>query len=160
MKLPTAIALSLVVASTSLADKVTLTYKQLMDLSNALNALDGYTKVVDGKPIGAAYDFSGRTRLAIGTDITAVKGAFAKYREALAPDAKADGIITLPNDTYDTSRAKPDQLIHFSLKFNEVASIPTTIELTKIETQDLKLEEPTSNPIPGSVLSALVPIIK
>lgn len=140
----------------ALADVVKLKHAQLQELSIALSALDGAQKVVPqgeapAKVVHVAYEFGGKTRLAIARNLSALRRTLEEYEATR---------VQLLNQV---SNGQPDKVqgdTALSAKFYELwrqaTAEPAKIDLTLIKTDDLRLD---ANAIPGSILSALTPVL-
>lgn len=138
----------------TLASAASITVSQALELRAGLQALDGQSQVVPqgdapAKVVAIPYKFSGDARWKIAGALTALKPlleTFETNRTALAKSTGAD--VDPKNEVKGLAFATA---IKQDLLRKEEVKLPT---LTRA---DLNL---TDNPIPGSVLDALSPIIQ
>lgn len=140
------------------ASEPKLTVAQEINLSNALAALDGHNVIprVNGQDQAAAnvaYDFSGDVRWKIRDDLQALQpkvDAWQKVSRDILKDVSG-GSMVIP--VSDLGR----QAIYTS-KITEASETidPSPPKLQFLSRADLNLN---SNPIPGSVLNLLAPIL-
>jgi hypothetical protein len=130
-----------------------MTVEQVVYLSDALSKLDRYDAVCkDGgseKACQKLYNFGPGARWTISLDLAEAKRISAAYylaRNALVAQY-ADGGNKVPDDKFQKFQAD-DRLI---------LDKPADVSFGMLRRDDLKLDE---NPIPPSVLAALVPIIE
>ena len=144
-------ALALFIIAASIAPAATiikLNFPQVQDLTKALVSLDGSTRLdKDNAAVQIAYDFKGKTRLAIAKDIKALSDAEASFVAAWKAYLKGAGITDESKET-DAQKAKVVELL----------STPTDVEVTLLDPDELVGKD--SNPIPPSVLTRLDPILK
>lgn len=152
------ILLFVALASGLNAESLKLKYAQLAELGSALTALDGAQRVVpqgEDKPaavVFTAYEFSGKTRLAIARNVGALKAplqAFEDTRQALLKQVSPGAPEKVAGD--------PDLVAKFALLWAEATKDPVTVDLTKLSEDELKLD---ANAVPPSILTALLPILK
>jgi hypothetical protein len=126
-----------------------LTVEQALNISAALRALDTYeAKDKDGKSYAAPYTFSGVTRMAIAVDLEKTSAVLKTYQATLNEVIKtmSGGTGTVPGN----------KMADYNVEVLKMLAAPAGVSLTRIKQADLKLDE---NPIPGSVLGLLLPII-
>jgi hypothetical protein len=138
---------------------MTLTNKQILSLSDAINALDGQsvTQIVDGKPVAVAriprLTHSGRWALARNAGKLGVAvGDFNRARSALIKQhSGGDGAISPAHPAFNA----------FAEDFELLNRQDVELELDKISLADLCLEqnESAGNGIPIGVLAVLSPLI-
>ena len=132
--------------SASASDKIKGDFAHLQVIENALSALDGTVKLdKDNAQVRIAYDFTGKTRLAIAFDLGRVHEAIQTYREAVQSYMKGSNLS-------DMSKATPEQVA----KVNEICAAPTEVQVRKIDEAELRAD---ANAFPPSVLTALDPLI-
>jgi hypothetical protein len=156
-----AVALLAAVSAAQAKDTVKLTFAQIRDLigyqapdgkavPGALALLDGSTRLdKDNAQVQIAYQFKGSVRFAISRDIAALSDAQKTIITSWQTYLKGAGITDESKET-DAQRA-------------QVASILTTpidVDITKFSEDDLVPKDSDINPIPPSVLTRLLPIIK
>lgn len=141
----------------SLAENKVLTVNQSLQALSALRALDGRDVIAkkDGQEtiIRQPWEFqSGPLRLAIATDISLLTQI-----EQQSERARVDIINSVSKGA---GRVEPNtpEYAQFLKQWTEVIDAPAPISgsLTRIKAKDLRLDV---NEIPGSTLSALVPIL-
>lgn len=118
----------------------------------ALSALDGRRRVVkDGgeeKIVFEPYTFTGATRMAIARNIASLQAEQKSYEEA------RNGLIKQMSGGGDT--VPSDKVTEFTQEVEKLL-YSDSISLKSISESDLNL---TVNPIPSSVIAALLPIIE
>lgn len=138
------------------ADKVKISFQDAIILNNALSALDGRERVVkDGereRVVSEPYDLGPGLRAAIGKNLTRLKAPVEIYSNAekgLRNEITKGGVIEI--------KAGSPEVELFIQKRAELLKLEESIEpLIRIKRSELKLEK---NPIPGTVLSAMDPIL-
>lgn len=126
-----------------------LTVEQALNISAALRSLDTYeAKDKDGKYYAASYTFSGVTRMAIAVDLEKTSSVLKTYQ------ATVNEVIRKLSG--GGAKVPPERMAEFNTETTKMLAAPAGISLTRIKQADLKLDE---NPIPGSVLGLLLPII-
>ncbi len=131
------------------ADNPPVTVEQALNISAGLRALDSYqARDKEGKPYASPYNFSGVTRMNIATNIDRVGAVLKTYQATLNEVIKtmSGGTGTVPGD----------KMANYNVEVLKMLAAPAGVSLAKIKEADLKLDE---NPIPGSVLGLLLPII-
>jgi hypothetical protein len=126
--------------------------REILTAAAALNALDGYTKVVkDGgldKAVTVPYEFTANVRFSIAKNIAAlgpVLRTFESSRKALIKQF-SDGGNEVPADAMAAFSEAPSELLD---RDEEVSS-------AELSQADLNLER---NPIPPSVIAGLMPLL-
>ena len=146
------------------AKPTSLTVEQAINLATALQGLDGYQQVIKGasgeSSVTQHYKFDALTLLALAHDMSALRPIIIDARTAhdkkLAelsaggPLACVDAPVTPGTAAYNQMQAEDAQ----------INASKHAVDLTQISVADLKLDPPTSNPIPPSVLAGLSPILK
>lgn len=130
-----------------------LSIEQIIQVNVGLAALDGYQKIIkDGERERIAqelYKLGGGLRLCIAKNknrIETILTAFQKARNDLIYQY-GKGTAVVPDDKAEA----------FSKDERPMLEMEHDIEISEIDVDQLKLDE---NPIPGTVLSALMPILK
>jgi hypothetical protein len=128
-----------------------LTVEQVVVVANGLAQLDGYEKVVkDGaqeKVVKVPYNFGGGLRWSIAGNLEKGRAVAKRYedsRKAVFDQMAKDGKIP----------AEKEQV--FTDELRKILDKPADIQLDHFKRDELKTQE---NPIPGSVLSLLLPIV-
>jgi len=135
--------LLLLSAVVSKADVLKLNFVEQSALIQALAALDGSSKLdASNNRVQVPYDFSGSTRLIIAKDITALRASITIVQTAVKNAGIVDGMK-------ETDAQKKT--------LEEILNTKSDVPLTKLTESDLRVDV---NPIPGTVLSSLTPIIK
>lgn len=156
----TVIALSMYLACVgAFADNGVLTVRQSLQALQGLKGLDGRQVVVkmngQDTAIMKHWDFgSGALRLAIANDLsilTQVEQTTEKARISLIKSIAKDGSLTIEPNT----REYAEFLRQWEQILDQPA--PSTGAITKINVKELKLDV---NEIPGTTLSALIPILQ
>ena len=127
----------------------TLSVEQVLNVTAALKSLDSYqAKNKDGATYPAPYNFSGVTRMNIATDLDRGSVVLKAYQTSLNEVIKglSGGTGTVPGE----------KMAEYNVEVLKMLAAPAGVSLAKIKEADLKLDE---NPIPGSVLGLLLPII-
>lgn len=133
--------------------KLTLTMAQHSSIFAALQAFDGYKKIVTDtngaeKQVDATYALT-----------PAVRWAIAKNLAALDPSQKSLNIARnaiVKNLSNGEMSVPKDKMGEFSEALNQILDREETIEYEGFSYEDLK---PETNPIPPSVIAALIPIL-
>lgn len=128
-----------------------LTLQQAIDVRAALLALDNYqAQDKDGRAIALPYKFSGPTRMAIARNLARANEAYQALQTANnALVAQFSG---------GAQQVPADKMSAYTTEINKVLQGPADVgAMVKISEADLDL---ATNPIPGSVLAALVPILE
>lgn len=148
------------ISSVVLADPVSLTVNKALELAGALQAVNaGYQKHSldkDGKDVAMQmpYVFSGLTLLSIARDEAAVD-------DAVAPAQKSAKALFDRLADPKTRTVPPEHQDEYTTQVNAIGDQTINFDFYKISTDDLKLgSDAGQNPIPPSVLAALLPIIK
>lgn len=130
-----------------------LSIEQMIQINGGLAALDGYQKIIkDGERERVAqelYKLGGGLRLSIAKNknkIEQILTAFQKARNDLVYQY-GNGSASVPDDKAEA----------FSRDERPMLEMEHDIDISAIDVDQLKLDE---NPIPGTVLSALMPILK
>ena len=149
--------LSLLLALSLHAEQIKLKASDCPELLASLNALDGSERVVDqgkeapAKVVRLSYDFAGKTRFAISRNIAALKATVQVLddtRTMLIKQA-AGGAMEIKSDEKDKQAA-------FLKLWSDALAQPVMLDLQRLKEEDLKLD---ANPIPGTVLAGLTPIL-
>jgi hypothetical protein len=118
-------------------------------IAGGLRGLDGYQKLdATGKPITEFFKLDGDIRLniAIGLNrIDAALGVFSKARQDMARSFAGD-----------TGQIPPDKQAEFVAAEQQMLAAEQEIDIPAIPKAALKLDD---NPIPGTTLSLIVPIL-
>jgi hypothetical protein len=141
-------------------EKLTLPVSQLSDLLTGLNALDGRDKVIrEGaleRVVKVEYELDAGVRLAIGRDIMALRQVM---QVGQAENQKIrSGFIAAGRLKFsvDGQRVEGEGLAEFNEKAQAILDATADCDLYKLKASDLKLEK---NPIPGTVIGSLQPIL-
>lgn len=127
-----------------------LSIEQTIGVATALKQIDTYqAKDKDGKVYAAPYNFGGTTRMAIAVNINRGDFELKNYQIAV------NGLIAQMSG--GASQVPPEKMQDFLAETTKLGNGPASVVLVRIKEADLKLDE---NPIPGSLLSLLVPIIE
>jgi len=130
-----------------------MTVQAMIDLQKGLMALDGYDKVIkDGereKTARVYYELGGGLRLLIARNLNRIE-----------PELKA--LEKARNETFmqysnGENRISPDKAVDFMKAERALLDNEVEVELIEIDQTELKLDK---NPIPGTVLSVLIPLLK
>ena len=126
--------------------------RDILVLAQALQALDGYMKIVkDGgtdKAVQVPYEFSANVRFVLAKNInsiSAVSRDFTTARDALVRQFSDNGKI--PDSAMDA----------FDAAATEILDRDEEVKLSLLSQKDLKLDR---NPVPPSVLARLMPIFE
>lgn len=158
LAIKSATVLAYLACAGALADGGVLTVRQALQALQGLRGLDGHQVIVkmngQDTAIMKSWEFnSGPLRLAIANDLgilTQVEQTTEKARTALIKSIAKDGITIEPNTAdYAKFLQEWEKLLD--------APAPLTGAITKLNAQELRLDV---NEIPGSTLSALIPILK
>lgn len=126
---------------------------EVLNLLVALRELDGYTKIVmeGGREtsVQASYVFTAATRFTLAKNIAKLQPLAKAYQDAF--NAKVKEI------SGGESKVPKEKEAQFLEELRPLQEQEEEVELTKITEADMKLEV---NPIPGSVLANLLPIIQ
>lgn len=132
-----------------------LTLKQILDASSAVKALDVYERVVrEGgteRVVREPYRFGGATRMTLARTQAALQAhsdAFDKAHNALIREL-ANGQDHIPADAAGSKQM-------FVEEIGKLLASEHPIEIAQLSEADLKLDD---NPIPPSVLTALLPLL-
>lgn len=147
-----------VTAFAASAETVKVKARDLLNLQTALTSLDGHERVLEAakdepaKVAQVPYDLSGAARLAVAFDIAEVNSAITALNSA------RDGLIKeISGGKNSIPKEDEAAIAKFSEKFGEVLDAPVDLNLRIIAVADLKLDV---NPIPGTVLAVLKPVLK
>ena len=142
------------IAPAGAAEPLRLTVEQALDLLAGLTALDGHEELVgEGKQqqkIVVPYTLGGPLRQAIFHDITATKPVAADFQ-----NARNAVVIELSKGAGKLDPGSPESA-KLALQTQAMMAQPVDLKLDRIKLADLKLD---SNPIPGTVLAQLAPIL-
>jgi hypothetical protein len=137
-----------------------LTNQQIIQLSDAIGALDGQnvTQLIEGKPVAVAriprLTHSGRWALARNAGrLESAVADFNRARSALIRQhSGGDGAISPAHPAFNA----------FAGDFEKLNQQPVELDLDRIGLADLRLEENenSGNPIPIQVLKLLAPVIQ
>lgn len=134
------------------------TIAQLYALLAAHQALDGHEKIVRDaqgeRAVTTPYTLGGLTRLALAQNISAIEGVvrgFEKVRKDLIRQHAGE---TGSFDETDEGRAA---LARCNREVATILEQEREVSLARIKSEDLRLDQ---NPIPGTVLSGLMPILQ
>jgi hypothetical protein len=138
----------------SLASAATLTVAQALELRAGATALDGQTQVVPqgespAKIVLVPYKLTGDTRWKIASVLTALKPLLDTFDSVRQSVAKSTGADVDPKNEAKAAA--------FSTEINTQLQRKDEVKLPVLTKAELNLND---NPIPGSVLAALQPIIK
>lgn len=128
-----------------------LTVSEVLALSAALSQLDAYQtgKVdKDNRAIIAPYKFSGTTLMTIAIDIEGAAVVVRSYQKSVNAliGRLSNGGVKVPDD----------KVGEFNKETTKMMDAPSGVLLARIKESELDL---ANNPIPASVLSAMLPII-
>lgn len=136
-------------AEMTTAEKDNLTVEQALNVAAGLGQLVSYDTVdKEGKPAKGYYKFSADLRFIIAINIdlgTRVQTQFRNANNEIAMQLSG-GIGAVP----------PEKKGAYDVEIAKLFAAPSRVGFVHIKLSDLKLEE---NPIPGPVLSLIVPII-
>lgn len=145
-------------ASVLSASEPRLTIAQEINLSNALAALDGHNVVPkvsgqDQPAVNVAYEFSGDVRWKIRDDLQALQpkvDAWQKVSRDILKEVSGGSMVIPVADSVRQSV--------YAAKITSASEVidPSPPKLQFLSREDLNLN---SNPIPGSVLNLLSPIL-
>jgi len=135
-----------------------LTVQQEVTLASALSALDGHTSIIkvngQDSAVNVAYTFSGDVRWKIRDDLAALQpkvDAFQKVQQDVLKEVSGGKGFIAPTDA--TGQAT------YAMKVDEAGKHvdENPPKLQTFTRADLNLND---NPIPGTVLNALAPLIQ
>lgn len=138
--------------------KMSLTYNQVLEMQQALTALDGEDRAIGSganeRVIKLPYDFSGTFLIAKFHDMTALRedlNAFdAARREIVKKHAGESGQFA------QTDGHPSEAQLRAEAEIVELAATRHDLLLVKLNLKDFNLDH---NRVPGSALSALAPLI-
>lgn len=123
-----------------------LTMTKVINLHGGLSSLDAYEKVVGDKVVKELYQLGGPLRLNIARNLNRIESevaAFQKTRNALVVEhSNGSGTVDMPA---------------FVMAERALLDSETEIDLILLKEADLSLN---INPIPGTVLAAIMPILE
>lgn len=139
-----------------MAESLSLTLREIINLNAALVALDGYIRIIKDdkgeKAVTVPYIFGGRTRSKLSQMFVLTKrfaDGYVKTRDDIIKEISGGDRIN-ENDHENVKK--------FNIESNKALDCNIMVEgIMFISFDDLKLDD---NPIPGSILAALAPIIK
>jgi hypothetical protein len=144
------LAFAFAAAAVQAKDSLKLDFFQVRDAISALSQLDGNTKLDrDNNAVRIAYDLSGRTRMAIARDLKTLREAFGVYSDAWKGYLHAQGIVDETKETEIQAKYVNDLLR---------AAVP--LQLERFDESDFVKPDDDKNPVPGTVLEALLPLLK
>lgn len=123
-----------------------------------LRAFDGYKKIVPSTNPGVPdqivivpYELSGRTRMAIAENLSALKPTIDAFEIANGNLSKSFG-----KNGADVDQKDQEAMAKYIAELTQILKRPVSVNLVKIPLADLNLDH---NPVPPSVISALAPVI-
>lgn len=126
-----------------------LSIQAASQLAGGLRGLDGYQKLTsDGKPITEYFKLDGQVRLDIAIGLNRIDGALAVFNKARQDLVR--------QNAGDTGQIPPEKMAEFVAAEQEMLNAEQEIEIPAISKAGLKLDE---NPIPGTTLSLIVPLL-
>ena len=135
-----------------------LALNSALELVAALRALDGYQRVIKSgeneQIIQASYKLDGSTRRKISKNIAVLKVEAAAFQEASSKlfQEISGGVDRLNPDILEEAF----KITQFNRENDKLLKEVIEVELLTIAAAKLQLDD---NPIPGSVLASLEPII-
>lgn len=137
-----------------MSEPIELTVTDILGVSAGLSALDGYNKVTEKETAVVSYSFDDSTRWNIGKNkriLRAELDVFEETRVAL--------IKELSPTTSNIAAESPEVQEQFNIRYKELMKRKVPLPgLLKLKKSSLLCE--SKNPIPGSVLERLIPIIE
>jgi hypothetical protein len=147
--------------------QLTITNRDVLELYSALTSLDGYPRAVGDRVITVPYEIEPKARLDIALNKAAlrpIKEAIEETRNALVTEIAGER-GEIPETVTDSATGKvvtnPDAMT-FQRRWKEVLEATTTVDLHTITQRALHVGDDTdakANPIPGTVLELLLPIL-
>ena len=139
-----------------MTEKITLTTREIVGLFNGLSALDGYECIVkDGqreRAVRENYRLGGGLRLVIAKNLHHLRAVVDPYQQA------RNALVREMANGTDEIATK--DMPEFLRREAEMLDAKHDVALVKIRANELHLgSEPNENPIPGSVLAALMPVL-
>lgn len=126
-----------------------LSIQAASNLASGLRALDGYQKLTsDGKPVTEYFKLDGDVRLNIAIGLNRLDSVLAVFNKA-----RQDVVRSFAGDT---GQIPPEKMAEFVAAEQSMLAAEQDIDLGTIPKAALRLEE---NPIPGTVLSLIVPLL-
>jgi ABC-type transporter MlaC component len=129
------------------SDTLKLNLPKTQDLIKALLALDGSTRLdKDNAQVQVGYSFPAATRIAVSHDIKALTDHQQEFLDSWKAYLKGAGIT---DETKETDAQKKE--------INDLLSTDTEIKVILLDENDLESKD---NPIPPTILTRLLPLIK
>lgn len=149
---------ALFITASASAEAFKLKLSEAQQLAQAIAALDNSPEKIvkqgEGQPdkvVRLAYDISGTARLALFRNLRELNSQLDDFdKTRIATVKKIWGERTPDKDKDEAEFAR------FQKEFGVLLDTPIEVKLTRIKTDDLRLDQ---NPIPLTVLSALTPIL-
>ena len=130
-----------------------LTIESAINIHAGLKQLDSYERAIkDGereRVVREFYKFGGGMRLLIAKNLNRldiVVSTFQAARDGLVYEFSSDG----------KAEVLPEKMAAFGKAVRDLMIVEEEVELTRIKSDELKLDE---NPVPASTLSLLLPIL-
>lgn len=127
-----------------------LTLRTILQLEHGLSSLDGYMK--DGKAY--PFELGGTVRRIIGKNLAKIKIETAALEKARNDLVRA---MSTPENPNEVPKARANE---FSTEWEKMLDDEEEIDLKFIKYEALNLDGDKPNPIPGSILAALDPILE
>ncbi|MBU3741504.1 MAG: hypothetical protein FGM24_04370 [Candidatus Kapabacteria bacterium] len=144
----------------------TISNRDVLELYSALTALDGYSKAVGDRVVTVPYEIEPRARLDIALNkatLRPVKEAIEETRNAIVTEIAGDRgeIPDTVTDGLGKVSTNPEA-ITFQRRWREVLDATVTVDLRRLPVKSLHIGDDAdtkANPIPGTVLEILMPIL-
>lgn len=132
------------------AEKDALTVEQVLTVGSGLQQLVRYESTdKDGKAFTAFYDFDPDTRMVIAINLDVVRRTQVQFQSAY------NDLVMKWQDPA-TGKIPDNKQNAFNVEAAKLSSAQSRVGFHHVKKQDLRLEK---NPIPGPVLSLIIPIV-
>lgn len=144
--------------------RMTLTYRQALDLYNALAALDGRSEVRGDHVVTVPFHISNDGRLAIGTNraiLRTIKDVIEETQNGILLELSGGVGALMPTIRDDAGRDVPNPVCaEYHRRILDLMNRSVDVELTTIRRQDLLPDgDDVHNEIPPSAIEHLVAIM-